>query len=89
MLAVSAWFDEASERAVRELWRAVSEAGFDGSLHSGPYRPHVTLGVWERAERDAVACLLERLAAATAPLAISFRAFGIYPGDPGVYLTRP
>jgi hypothetical protein len=38
---VSAWFDERSERAVRELWRAVSDAGLDGSLHE---RVHRALG---------------------------------------------
>jgi 2'-5' RNA ligase len=87
MLAVSAWFDEGAERAVRELWRAASEAGLDGSLDGGPYRPHLTLGVWERAEHDAASRSLERVAAATAPLTVSFRALGIYPDDPGVYLT--
>lgn len=87
MLAVSAWFDEESERVVRQLWRAVSEAGHDASLHTGPYRPHVTLGVWERAEHGAAARSLESLAASTAPLTVTFRALGIYPGEPGVYLT--
>lgn len=82
MLAISAWFDEVAETAVRDLWRRIAEAGVDGSLHEGPYRPHVTLGVWEELPRDTARTHLAPLLADRAALEIRFRAIGIFPPHP-------
>ena len=94
MLAVSAWFDEGSEAVVRELWLAMADAAVDASLHGGPYRPHVTLGVWDGAAPGVASGLLRPVASVSAPFPLAFRAVGIFPGDPtdadrtaGVYLT--
>lgn len=86
MIAVSAWFDEPGEARVREVWRRMAEAGVDGSLAAGPYRPHVTLGVWETLLPDEATARLRGLGARALPLV--FRSLGVFPGeDAGVYLV--
>jgi 2'-5' RNA ligase len=85
---VSLWFDEAFEDAVRAVWRAVAEAGVATKLVDGPYRPHVTLGVWERVDRPAADEALAALTAARAPFAVRFDAFGAFSGPvPGLFAT--
>lgn len=76
MIAVSAWFDERAEGVVHGVWRQLAEAGVDDSLHAGPYRPHLTLGVWDDVPLEAVAPLV----AAVPAFPVTFRAVGIFPG---------
>jgi len=49
-IGISAWFDEVLETRIRDLWRELAENEVSDDLHVGPYRPHVTLGVWNRAD---------------------------------------
>jgi 2'-5' RNA ligase len=85
---VSLWFDEAFEHTVRAVWRAVADAGVATKLVDGPYRPHVTLGVWERIDRPAVDEALAALTAVRAPFAVRFDAYGAFSGpEPGLFAT--
>lgn len=94
MIAISAWFDERSEAVVRDLWRRMAEAAVDGSLHTGSYRPHITLGVWEEVPIATASNRLMDLASGLSTFPLAFRALGIFPGHrlhqdrhPGVYLA--
>src|SRR6476661_2124426 len=77
-IGISAWLDAHAEHAVRELWRAVAEAGLDRSLHDGPYRPHVTLGVWEELPPGDATAALRRAVAGRAPVAVTFEIVGVF-----------
>jgi 2'-5' RNA ligase len=72
----------------------MSEAGVDDSLHTGSYRPHITLGIWETVPTGAASPRLTQIASRTSAVAVTFRAIGVYPGHPSdndrapsVYLT--
>jgi 2'-5' RNA ligase len=85
VIAASAWFDDEGDARVRQLWRALADAGVDDSMHAGPYRPHITLGLWKESPVDV---------AVTAQFSVTFRAFGVYPGHrsdperrPGIWLA--
>ncbi len=43
--AVELHFDEATEGKVREVWKAIADAGISTSMLDGISRPHITLGV--------------------------------------------
>jgi len=49
---VSAWFDSTSENHVREIWRCLHEKEIDSTLHVGPYRPHITFGIYDSLDVD-------------------------------------
>jgi 2'-5' RNA ligase len=90
-IAISAWFDTASEAVVRGLWNSMANAALDDSLHTGPYRPHITLGVWEELPTEAATAALTELSAQLSPLQVTFQivgAFGARPaGECGVFLA--
>ena len=59
---VSLWFDIESENRVRGIWRGLHEQGINSTLHAGPYRPHITLGIYGTLDVDAfVPALGDRL----------------------------
>ena len=82
MLAVSAWFDDAADAAIRDLWRRMAEAAVDDSLHAGPYRPHITLGIWEDAPAETASTAVAEVVAGLPPFPVRFRAIGIFPPHP-------
>ncbi len=85
---VSLWFDEVSERRVRNLWRRLAEVGVAHSFADGLVRPHLTLS--HAAELD-----LSRFEGALAPLLrrcpafeLTFSGLGLFINQTGVlYLT--
>jgi len=46
-IGVSAWFDPESEQRIRKIWRCLHEQGINSTLHLGPYRPHITFGIYD------------------------------------------
>ena len=42
-LAISLWFDEASEKKIREIWQDFHAESIAAQLHEGNYRPHINL----------------------------------------------
>jgi len=49
---VSAWFDAISEQRVREIWQGLHERDVNSTLHLGPYRPHITFGIYGSLDLD-------------------------------------
>jgi 2'-5' RNA ligase len=85
-IGVSLWFDPTFEDAIRRVWSAMREAGVSAKLAEGPYRPHVTLGIWERLPRPDADAVLGGLAADRSPFEVRFDAFGAFAGpDPGLF----
>src|SRR5207249_672755 len=75
-IGVSLWFDDALEARVRALWRMIAERGISRVLHDGPYRPHVTLGVWERLDLERFVPALRALAGSIPPVPIALASAG-------------
>jgi 2'-5' RNA ligase len=82
VLAVSAWFDDAADAAIRELWRRMAEAAVDDSLHAGPYRPHITLGIWENVIAEVASVRVAGVISDLPAFPVRFRAIGIFPPHP-------
>src|ERR1044071_1942394 len=87
--AVSAWFDPAFERAVRQVWAALRAGGVSAFLADGPYRPHATFGVWQRRVLAEVQERLARLAHERVAFEVRFEQFGAFPGPEPALLLVP
>src|SRR5258706_1687319 len=88
-IGVTLWFDELLEARIRDIWAELAAHGISTLLHEGPYRPHVTLGVWERLDIDACVLALREAAPAWPAFPIRFGAVGTFPGDEGAAFLQP
>ena len=87
-LAVCLLFDPDTDRAIRQLWAALEDAGI-GTLLSHTHRrhvPHVSYAVLRTFDVDAVADVVGRLPAGPA-LDLRFDAVGLFPRGRGALLT--
>jgi 2'-5' RNA ligase len=82
--AVSAWFDAALENRVRTIWRLLSESHLSSALHEGPYRPHITLGVYEELDRNAFSGALRRAIRSLRRPPVILSSLGVFNNDPPV-----
>jgi 2'-5' RNA ligase len=82
--AVSVWFDETTDREIRALWRVMADEGVSRFLHDGPFRPHLTLALYEELEVSAVVAALRPLAEQQEGFSIPLASIGVFPGAEGV-----
>ncbi len=82
-------FDEPGENALRGVWQAVADAGLSSFMLGLDYPPHLTLFMAEAMDVGALRTAWSALAERTAPLALSFPALGVFPGDSGVVYLSP
>ena len=64
---------------MRDLWRAMADAAVDDSLHVGPYRPHITLGVWDDLMLQMASSRIAVVVSDVPAFEVRFRAIGIFP----------
>ena len=84
----SLWFNEPLESEIRNLWSDLAAAGISDGLHAGPYRPHLTLGVWDSLDPGPLAGVLREALKTEIGPEVRFEAIGVFPGKHGVvYLT--
>jgi len=83
--AIELALDADSGRVVRALWRRLADAGLRFMADSGA-DPHVSVAIWEELDVAEAAIEVASLAAATAPLALSFPEVRTF-GDEVVYLA--
>ena len=76
--AIELALDSSAAGAVRRLWSELEAAGIPYMARSGA-RPHVTLGIWERVNREAFEAALTALAAEIPPLPIMLESVGVFP----------
>ena len=81
---VSGWFDVATEARVRSVWGALHAEGLCSVLHEGPYRPHVTFGVYEEMDIEALRSELGAFAGGVAPLECKLAYAGLFNNEPPV-----
>jgi 2'-5' RNA ligase len=87
-IGVSAWFDSATESKIRTIWKQLADAGLSRTLHDGPYRPHVTLAVYETIDRASFVPAARQHLSSWRPFPIVFAGLGVFLNDsPTVYLT--
>ena len=87
--AVEMMVDPTSAGTVWQIWRELAEAGISSAIDAGGGRPHVTLAVCERLDRQGFAPVLARFAATTAAPRLSFANFGVFPTEPAVVFMAP
>jgi 2'-5' RNA ligase len=83
--AIELALDADSGRMVRSLWRRLADAGIRFMADSRA-DPHVSVAIWEELDVAEAAVAVASLAAATAPLALSFPEVRTF-GDEVVYLA--
>ena len=81
---VELYFEPSTEACIRGAWNALDKAGISDSMPKGGYRPHVSLGVCDRLETDALAQELTTFAASVTPFRVSFPNIGIFSTSEGV-----
>ena len=77
-IAISAWFDRSAELSVRSVWKQMAESGVDDTLHNGPYRPHLTLGIWKDLAVDDAVALTRTVASRCGPVPVQFEVVGMF-----------
>ena len=81
---VELYFDSSTEKHIRDVWKAIDDAGISDSMPKGGYRPHVSLGVCDHLETDSLVQELSTFAAGVAPFGLSFPNIGIFSTSEGV-----
>ena len=56
----------------------MAESGVDETLHHGPYRPHVTLGIWNDLAVDDAVALTKIVASRCGPVRVQFEVVGMF-----------
>jgi 2'-5' RNA ligase len=77
-IAISGWFDRSAELSIRTVWKKMAESGVDETLHHGPYRPHVTLGIWNDLTVDDAVALTKVVASRCGPVRVQFEVVGMF-----------
>ncbi|MYB92678.1 2'-5' RNA ligase family protein [Candidatus Poribacteria bacterium] len=81
---VELYFDPSTEERIRDVWKAIDEAGISDSMPKGGYRPHVSLGVCAHLDTDSLAQELSTFAASVAPFRLLFPNIGVFSTSEGV-----
>ena len=81
---VELYFDPSTEEGIHGAWKAIDEAGINSAMLEGGYRPHVSLGVCDQLEVNALAQELSTFAASVVPFRFSFPNIGIFSTSEGV-----
>ena len=87
--SVSFWFDENTESTIRDIWGELARAGISTQFHNGPYRPHITLSVYEDLDVERFSQALNTYAASKATLPVRFESLGTFAGSTGVLYLAP
>ena len=78
LYVIEAFFDPATDAAIRAVWRALGERGIASPGDDLVARPHLTLGVYGALDLDNAATPLAALAAGPV-LPLTFASLGLFP----------
>lgn len=87
--SISLWFDENTEGAIRDVWRDLADKEISSKFHDGPYRPHVTLSIYEDLDVEAFSGELREYAASKPKFPITFESLGAFTGSTGALFLVP
>ena len=77
--AVELALDPSYAAVVRRVWHELDRAGITWMARSGAH-PHVTVGIWETLDVEAITRELTRFADEAAPVPLAFASVGLFPG---------
>lgn len=87
-IGVSAWFDTRTEVHIRGIWKSLADSNLSRTLHEGPYRPHITLGVYETLDRPSFTTALREAVLCTPSFHVVFAGLGVFLNNPpAAFLT--
>src|SRR5262245_52848517 len=82
--AVEMYFDQKTEKALRELCKVLADAGVRSVLDEIGDRPHISLAVFSQVDVDALLEETGRFATDTRPMPITLSAIGAFPSAEAV-----
>jgi 2'-5' RNA ligase len=88
-IAASLWFDSPLEATIRAAWSEIARREISKLLHESRYRPHLTLGVWEPLDHDALARQISTSLRGAPSFEIVLGAIGGFTGEHGVVFLQP
>ena len=78
--AVSIFFDEQTDTLVRHTWAHMAEAGISALLSYGPYRPHLTLAIYDELNVNAFVHALTSLVMPQKAFPVVLPYLGVFTG---------
>jgi 2'-5' RNA ligase len=87
--SISLWFDEGSESRIRNIWADIAASGVPSKYHHGPYRPHITLAVYNDLEVKDFSEALRDYSSNRPTFNLSFESLGAFPGSIGALYLPP
>jgi 2'-5' RNA ligase len=87
--SISLWFDEGTETAIRELWNELARSQISSKFHDGPYRPHITLSIYEDLRVEEFLAALRSYADSRSQFPITFESLGAFTGSTGSLFLAP
>lgn len=82
--AVELYFDATTDTTVRQIWKAMADAGISASMLQADFRPHVSLGVCHQLDAEGLIHALSPFVTTLAPFPLSLSSIGIFPTSEGV-----
>ena len=82
--AISIWFDDETENKIRLIWKDLHEKDITSVLHTGNYRPHITLAIYKELKVEEFRISLEKLLKDISPFKIILPSIGIFGTKPGI-----
>jgi len=87
--AVEMYFDEKTEKTLRDLRKTLSDAGIRPVLDEIGDRPHISLAVFSQVDVDELSVELEKFAAETKAMPITLSAIGAFATADAVLFLTP
>ena len=87
--AVELYFDQKTEKALRDLRKVLADAGVKPVLDEIGDRPHISLAVFSQIDVDALLEETEKFAQDTRPLPITLSAIGAFASAEAVLFLNP
>jgi len=76
--AVEMFFDQNADKLARDVWAALAQANITSFMIDGGYRPHVTLGVFDRYSSPVFEHEFRRFVEGLQPLSLRFDSVGVF-----------
>lgn len=86
-IAVELFFDPASDRGIRRIWRRLAAEGVSSFMEDMGSRPHISLAVYDELDINLARQRLTEFAAAVGRFRLRLSALGQFPG--GVVFAAP
>lgn len=87
--AIELYFDEESDKRVRQLWQALAEGGITSRMVDIEARPHISLAVLEKGRPSTIEQGIADFARHIEPFSLQLSSVGSFPTAEGVVFLAP